>query len=220
MPHLDARLNAIAKLIRSTIHVDIGSDHARLLVSLLQDKRIERGIAIENKRQPFENYRHALANFNADVRLGEGLDVLKPLEAQSLSVSGMGAETIVEILGAFPDRVPRDVVLQPNRRPEIVRRWALRNGFHIVDEQIVFDDRIYTIMSFRASPNSNNLKNDPAYKNVAREAALLFGPLLLKRADANLARQLREEENYWKRLECIAPENRKRLSIIRKLREW
>jgi tRNA (adenine22-N1)-methyltransferase len=216
---VDARLNAIAKLIRSTIHVDIGSDDARLLVSLLQDKRIERGIAIENKQQPFENSRIALANLNADVRFGEGLDVLKPLEAQSLSVSGMGAETIVEILGAFPDRVPRDVVLQPNRRPEIVRRWALRNGFHIVDEQIVFDDRIYTIMSFRASPNSNNLKNDPAYKNVEREAALLFGPLLLKRADANLARQLREEENYWKRLERIAPENRQRLSIIRNLRE-
>jgi tRNA (adenine22-N1)-methyltransferase len=216
---VDARLNAIAKLIRATIHVDIGSDHARLLVSLLQDKRIERGIAIENKQQPFENSRIALANLNADVRFGEGLDVLKPLEAQSLSVSGMGAETIVEILGAFPDRVPRDVVLQPNRRPEIVRRWALRNGFHIVDEQIVFGDRIHTIMSFRASPNSNNLKNDPAYKNVEREAALLFGPLLLKRADANLARQLREEENYWKRLERIAPENRKRLSIIRNLRE-
>jgi tRNA (adenine22-N1)-methyltransferase len=217
---VDARLNTIAKLIRSTIHVDIGSDDARLLVSLLQDKRIERGIAIENKLQPFENSRNALANFNADVRLGEGLDALKPLEAQSLSVSGMGAETIVEILGAYPDRVPRYVVLQPNRRPEIVRRWALRNGFHIVDEQIVFDDRIYTVMSFRASPNSNNFKNDPAYRNVERAAALLFGPLLLKRADANLARQLREEENYWKRLEWIPPENRKRLSIIRKLREW
>ena len=216
MPYVDARLSAIANQIRSATHVDVGSDDARLLVSLLKGNRIEHGIAIENKRPPFENSRTALAGLQADVRLGDGLAALKPREAQSLSMSGMGAETIVSILEEFPDRVPRDVVLQPGRRPEIIRRWALRNDFHVVDEQLVFDDRLYTVMSFRASASSTF---DPAYQDVELEAALLFGPLLLKRSDRNLMRQLREEEKYWLALERVVPENRRRLSIVQKLLE-
>ena len=213
---MDARLGAIEQLIRSSVHVDIGSNDARLLVSLLHSKRIERGIAIENKQRPFENSQNALANLNADVRFGDGLSVLKSFEAQSLSISGMGAEKMVGILDAAPDRIPNDIVLQPNGRPELVRRWALRSRFKIVDEQIVYNDRIYTIMAFRAC---SDCKNDPAYAGVEREAALLFGPLLLGRHDVNLARQLREEENYWSKLSCLAPEKRKRLSIIKKLRK-
>lgn len=213
MPKLDVRLQTVASQIRSATHVDIGSDHGGLLVSLLQSGRIDRGIAIENKRQPYENSCRALARLAADVRFGEGLAVLEPEEAESLSICGMGAERIVKILQAFPTRIPSWVVLQPNRQPELIRQWALRNGFHLKDEQIARCHWPYVIMSFRRAGNSH----DPAYQHVDQEAALLFGPLILKRRDSKFQDQLREEQEYLSGFARLTPGRTERLRLIRKV---
>ena len=217
MPRLDLRLQAVARQIRSATHVDIGSDHAGLLVALLTDGRIDRGIAIENKQQPYDNSRRALANLAADVRFGDGLEVLQPDEADSLSLCGMGAESIVKILEAFPARVPQRIVLQPNRQPELIRRWALRNRFHLVDEQIARGHWPYVIMSFQQAGNRHDPHHDPAYANVDQQAAILFGPLILKRRDPKFADQLREEQNYLSRFARLEPRRIERLALIRKV---
>ena len=39
-----------------------------------------------------------------ELRLGNGLEVLRPGEAEDIVIAGMGAETICEILEAAPDR--------------------------------------------------------------------------------------------------------------------
>ncbi len=72
MPRLDERLKTVARQIRWPIHADIGSDHGHLLKALLSAGRIDCGIAIENKRQPFENSRRTLADLASEVRLAEG----------------------------------------------------------------------------------------------------------------------------------------------------
>ena len=204
MPKLDVRLIAVTKQIRSRIHMDIGSDHGGLLVSMLRSGRVDYGIAIENKRQPFDNSTRALVGLPAEVRFGDGLHVARPNEADSLSICGMGAESMLRILTAFPDRVPNHAVLQPNQRPEIIRRWALDNGFHLADEQITSGHRPYTILSFRRSQNPSLA--DPAYENVNRHAALLFGPHVLKRGDQTFDVRLLEEETYWSQFDRLKPE--------------
>lgn len=218
VPKLDARLIAVTKQIRSSTHVDIGSDHGGLLASLLQSGRIEYGIAIENKQQPYENSARALANLAADVRFGDGLAAFKTDEAESLSICGMGAESIEKILEAFPQRVPDRVVLQPNGKPEIIRRWAWKNHFHLCDEQITWGHPPYTILSFqRATERSGNSPNDPAYENVDHQAAILFGPLTLKRDDPRITDHLRDEENYWSQFSQLEPHRVQRLAVIRNL---
>jgi tRNA (adenine22-N1)-methyltransferase len=183
------------------------------LYALLKSGRIQRGIAIENKRQPFVNSSRRLAGENADMRFGDGLSVLNDDEAQSLSICGMGAKSIVEILGAFPDRVPPQVILQANREPERLRAWGLRSGFHLEAEKIAWGHWPYQVLSFRRATRPN----DRAYDDVDPDAALIFGPTLIKRRDPKLFQQLNQEWVYYRELDHLTPESEKRLKIVERL---
>lgn len=212
---LDDRLAAVAKQIQSTIHVDIGSDHGSLLVKLIHSEKIEYGIAIENKHRPYKNSVRALEGLNAEARLGDGLQVLESGEADSLSICGMGAESMRDILLQFPDRIPDCVVLQVFHKPEIIRGWALENRFHLLSDTTTQGKRRYTILSFcRASDPS---RVDPAYENVDRKLALLFGPFVLQREDRQFDLQLQKEEAWWRKFEQLSDESTERLKLIRRI---
>ena len=247
---LDDRLVAVAERIGTDVHVDIGSDHGKLLLWLLKHQRINRGIAIENNQRPFENSTEALRVFFAprpsdgvapgvaEVRFGDGLAALQPQEADSLSICGLGGRAIVRILSKYPDRVPDQLVVQPNNRPEDVRKWALANGFRLLDEVIVGDEREFIVLAFeRHRMNDKNQKSesrtadlafksnqesdcpDPAYQNVGFDAAILFGPLIIKRNEPALLKQLNEELEYWNQFSELAPPAAKRVKIVERLRD-
>lgn len=209
----DKRLRAAIKMIRSKVHADIGSDHGLMLYSMLKSGRIEHGIAIENKRQPFENSVSTLTGLNADVRLGDGLEALQPGEADSLSICGMGGPKIRQLLLRFPDRLPKQIVLQPNERPELLREWGLKHGFHLVDEQLVIRRNCrFTILNFHQADRHNP---DPAYADIDREVGLEFGPWFFKRRENQFVQLLLEEESYWNRFDRLEPERQHRLKLIR-----
>ena len=210
MPKLDERLKSVAKLIRSNVHADIGSDHGHLLAALLKAGRIERGIAIENKRQPFANSKATLSGLNAEVRFADGLAGLNDNEAESLSLCGMGAETIVRILCEFPSRVTRTVVVQPNTKPELVRGWALQNSFHLVGEKTTPGIRSFIVMRFDHCESAV----DPAYDNVDLGAAMLFGPLVLKARERSFIDRLQRERAYLQGLQRLSEDSKHRLATI------
>jgi len=212
---LDDRLIAVAKRIRSRAHVDVGSDHGGLLVHLLDNGRIEYGIAIENKKLPFENSVRALRDLAANVRLGDGLSALAAGEADSLSICGLGAESMRDILLAHPDRIPDRVMLQVFHKPEIIRQWGLDNGFHLLDEATTCGKRRYTILAYQRCENQGD--SDPAYEDVDRESALLFGPFVLKREDQQFDAQLQNEEAWWRNFNQLSAARAERLKLIRTL---
>lgn len=210
MPKLDVRLKTVAQQIRTTTHVDVGSDHGHLLWTLLKSGRIERGIAIENKREPFLKSQRRLANLACDVRLGDGLSALNLGEAESLSICGMGGLTMAQILGDHPDRIPDRLVLQPNRHSDSVRRWASENGFCLDDEKIVLGRWAYDVMTFRRS----SLCGDPAYEDIDIELGYTFGPLNLKRNDERFRSQLLDERTYLSGFSQRNAATCKRLELI------
>lgn len=217
MPHLDERLKKVAQQIRVTTHADIGSDHANLLVALLRSGRVEKGIAIENKQQPLFHSQHALLGLNAEARFADGLDGLLAGEADGLSICGMGAESIVSILERSPERIPDFVVLQPNRRPDLIRRWGFASGFHLVDEQVAFGHWPYVILTYRKAGQ----EADPAFPQVDHQADLLFGPWLLKRREPAFVELLREEQIYWQQFKQISEVSLERRDAIeRVLKRW
>ncbi|MCH1438149.1 MAG: class I SAM-dependent methyltransferase [Rubripirellula sp.] len=207
----------VAQQIRATTHADIGSDHANLLVALLRSGRVERGIAIENKQQPLFHSEHALLGLNAEARFADGLEGLLEGEADSLSICGMGAESIVSILERNPERIPDFVVLQPNRRPDLIRRWGFASGFHLVDEQVAFGHWPYVILSYRKS----GPEADPAFQQLDHQADLLFGPWLLQRREPAFVELLREEQSYWQQFKQISEISlARRDAIERVLKRW
>ena len=212
---LDARLSAVAAQIRSATHADIGSDHARLLVALLETGRINYAIAIENKRLPFDNSVRALSDRAAEVRFGDGLSELKIGEADSLSLCGLGAESIRDMLLAHPERIPKHVVIEVCQKPEVIRRWAFENGFHLVDDRTTLGPRSFTIMCFQRA--AVLLVNDPAYDDVDRDAAFAFGPFVLKREDRQFDIRLQNEEAWWRKFDRLSPEASDRLDLVRRI---
>ena len=213
MPKLDQRLIAVTRQIRSRVHADIGSDHGLLLASLLASGRIDFGIAIENKHQPWRNSKTTLAGLAAEVRLGDGLDVLQCGEADSLSICGMGAENMLSILERHPDRIPTKVVLQPNSRAELIREWAWEAGFWLVAEEIVRTTGKYAILAFERTATGVN-HADPAYDGIDLPCGFGFGPLLLKEGAAEIIADLVEEKNYWRQFSKLNPKRQKRLSLV------
>ncbi|MGB1926264.1 MAG: tRNA (adenine(22)-N(1))-methyltransferase [Rubripirellula sp.] len=212
MPHLDLRLKTVAKQIHAECHADVGSDHGNLLVALLKTGRIKTAIAVENKRQPFENSRRALLGLKGEARFADGLKGLAAGEADSLSICGMGGASIVSILQADPDRIPPKIVLQPNRGEELVRRWAISNDFHLVEEQIAWGHWPYAVLTYRSG-----LGKDPAYANDHREAALMFGPFNIRRCEPKFVEQLVEEHRYLRALKRLNNTTHRRLEMIEHL---
>ncbi|GAA0507823.1 tRNA (adenine(22)-N(1))-methyltransferase TrmK [Deinococcus depolymerans] len=191
LPALDARLEAVLRLIRADIHADIGSDHAHLPVALLRRGHIRRGVIVELNPGPLAHARRnvALAGLcgQLEVRHGNGLDPLAPGEVPSVSMTGMGALTMRGILerGAARQVRPDAVTVQPNDDPRSLRDWALGAGYHLRAERLASGHWTYPVLRFERAEGP-----DPAYEGLPRDAARRYGPLLLREGDALLRRQV------------------------------
>lgn len=194
MPRLDLRLQAVARAIRSDVHVDIGSDHGHLLLALLKAGRIRCGIAVENKRQPFLNSIVTLSNVNAEVRFGDGLDAIRPGEGDSISVCGMGGQTIAAILNRVPDRVPDKLILQPNSRSDLIRRWAYDSGYRLTNESFI-GRRRFEVLEFSIS--TDGAEPDPIYDGLDLDTAMWLGPHHVSRRQPAFLGWLEQQHVYY-----------------------
>ncbi len=160
---LRPRLFAAAELVQQAhTAADIGCDHGRLCAALLQSGAAKRVIAADISPASVEKTQ-ALARLTGltgsmDIRLGDGLLVLSPGEADALTLCGMGGTLIAQLLAAAP--VPlmgaRLAVFQPMRGVEDLRRYLFLNGFRIARDVIVPDaGRLYQV--FSAEPGEDKL---------------------------------------------------------------
>ena len=157
LPQLDARLSAAAGYVRpGHVAADIGCDHGKLTVDLLVSGRCPKVIAADLRPIPLskaqENCRKAGCEDRAELRLGNGLEVLQPGEATDIVIAGMGAETIIEILQAAPwvRSGAVQLVMVPANKPEILRRWLARRGFALRAETLCqAAGRWYAVMNAR-----------------------------------------------------------------------
>lgn len=193
--------------------MDVGSDHGHLLFSLLKSGRIRHGIAIENKSQPWANSHATLADVKAEVRLGDGLEPLEPGESDSLSICGMGGQSIVRILTRYPERVPHRLVLQPNQDAGMVRRWAFENGYRLIDEVWV-GPRGFDVLVIVRSSDTGKKTPDPVYEGLELGAAFLLGPRHLRRRDSAFIDRIRIEREYYSRLAGKTDQVRHRLDCL------
>ncbi len=152
---LDSRLSAVADLVREEKTVaDIGTDHAYLLAYLLQQGKIESGIAADLRKGPLENARKTLLDCGELDRvclvLSDGLDELKKGDCEDIVIAGMGGILIKEILERTPWVYDESIhiVAQPMTHAEVLRRFFLENGFKILKESSATDGkRYYCIIS-------------------------------------------------------------------------
>ena len=174
---LGERLRTVAELVGDFRRIaDIGSDHAYLPVWLVLHGKAVFVIAGEIQRGPLEAARRTISEMALEdcieVRLGDGLAVVRPGEIDAVVIAGMGGATIRGILersSRVVDNLSR-IVCQPMTGAAGLRRWLMDHGWLIDAEELVSEDgRLYEI--FAAKPGSVALSD---------ELLLEVGPLLWK----------------------------------------
>ncbi|MBD5149608.1 MAG: SAM-dependent methyltransferase [Oscillibacter sp.] len=151
------RLRAIAALVPEGCGclADIGTDHGYIPVSLLLEERVGRAVAADIGALPLDHARRTAAQYgvkdNLDFRLGDGLAVLEPGEADVIVVAGMGGDAVTEILAAAPwSRAGPLLLLQPMSKAEVLRAWLPLNGYEVSHEELVQDKGVlYPILTVR-----------------------------------------------------------------------
>ena len=152
---LGPRLRAIADLVPPDCRclADIGTDHGYIPVSLLLEGRVKRAVAADIGAMPLDHARRTASSCgvaeNLDFRLGDGLSVLSPGEADVIVIAGMGGDTIAGILAAAPwSRDGPLLLLQPMSRAYELRRWLPERGYAVRAETLVQDKGVlYPILS-------------------------------------------------------------------------
>ncbi len=194
---LSERMRAVAALVpQAECLADVGTDHAYLPISLVQQGRVRRAVAMDVNEGPLlrasAHIGEAGLGDRIGVRLSDGLTALKPGEADVVLIAGMGGPLTVRILkmgrgilenedGA--DNCVKYLVLQPQSEIGDVRSYISGQGWKICREDMVLEDgKFYPMME--AERGQEDLT----------ELQLAYGPRLLEEKDEVLYAFLRREE--------------------------
>ena len=183
---------------------DVGTDHALLPVAAVLRGIAERAVAADLREAPLRGARaHIEGSGVADRVLavkGDGLLALQHLDVQAVVIAGMSGDSMLRLLDAAPAEVSRlqQLVLQPNHNVQLVRAWALHNGWHLRDERMLEErGRFFVVCAFAPAGG-----RDPAYSvpGWADAALCSTGPWLLSRRDAVALRcfeRQRARVSHW-----------------------
>ena len=169
---LTDRLLKIANLVTEGKRVaDIGTDHGYIPVYLLNNNKVSYAILADVNKGPLENarkeVRHNKLEDKVDLRLGSGLEVLKPNEVDEVIIAGMGGMLISDLLEAKKDvaHTVDKLILQPMQAQGELRKYLYNNGYEILDEVLVKEDfRIYEIIVAKYIGENTEVNNDIEYE--------------------------------------------------------
>ena len=160
------RLKKIIDYVNTGIAADIGTDHAYVPIELIRSGRAARVIASDVRKGPLDIAKGNVAQSGLldkiETRLGSGLSVLSPGEADTIIIAGMGGELIADIL-LKDDMTARqaELILQPMNSQYELRRWLIDNSYTILKEDLENEGkRIYNFLivkSGRMQPYSEDI---------------------------------------------------------------
>lgn len=151
---LTARLEKISSLVEPGKRIaDIGTDHAYIPSYLMSKGLIDKAILTDVNKGPLDNARSEIIALGFEdkcqLRLGSGLDVVKPGEVDQIIIAGMGGVLISEILEKGKDTAKsvEKLILQPMQGQDELRRYLDMAGYRVESEHLVKEDfRIYEII--------------------------------------------------------------------------
>ena len=150
------RLECIINHACGDVIADIGCDHAYVPIRLIQDERASRVIASDLNAGPLNIAKQNIEKYELsekiETRLGGGLSILSPGEADTIIIAGMGGEIIEKILRA-DDEIARKsrLILQPMNSQYELRKFLISNGYKIIAEDMALEGfKIYNILEVEA----------------------------------------------------------------------
>lgn len=195
---LSKRLITVADYVDiESIVADIGTDHAYIPIYLVKNKGIKKVIAMDVNLGPIEkakkNIEAEQLSSHIETRLSNGLEKIQPGEVDTILISGMGGQLIVDILEAGKRVLEQtqQLIVQPQTELFKVRYKLHQLEFKIVNEKMVYEEGKYYVV-IKAE------KGKEVYKN---ELYYIFGKCLIEDKDPVLKAYL--EENHTKKQEIL-----------------
>lgn len=198
---LSRRLTAIARMVPAgSVPADIGTDHAYLPIALVAADHCPRAIAGDVHRGPYqlamERVIKAGLQDRISVRLGDGLTILRPGEADGIIIAGMGGQTMIQILtaGAMVREACSYLILQPMTDIPLVREQLAAWGWFVLDEELLQEEgKFYQIIKY-----GRQEKHWP--QPFSSQITRVFGPALLARKHPLLLPYLEKLKNETRKV--------------------
>ncbi len=181
IPH---RLTEIANLVDGKKVADIGTDHGYLPIYLLDKGIIDYAVCSDVKEGPLKNAEKNIKKFGFENKtrlcLADGLCGIKPNEADTAVIAGMGGEMIANILEKGIPAGIDNFVLQPMRNIDVLRKKLHSIGLVITFEKLVKEKGKFYIIICASKGNpvlwpdeeymvSSFLKDDPLWEEYSKK---------------------------------------------------
>lgn len=142
-------------MLRGRVLADIGTDHAKLPISVVSSGRCDRAYACDIALGPLSFAKKNISDAGLEDRivtiLSDGFENLSDWSITDVVIAGMGGEMIRDILEKGGDKARKvNLILQPNTRAWELVDWLTRNGFEVIRQKAVADGKfIYPVINAR-----------------------------------------------------------------------
>ena len=151
---LDGRLKMCFDMVSGEgTACDVGTDHAYLATELIKSGKCKKVIASDVKSGPLLSAKATVEKYDVadsvELVRSDGLDEISLDGVSDIVIAGMGSETIISILEKKEELKKSEIrlILQPMKKPEILRKWLYDNNFAITCEKLAQDgDKFYVAM--------------------------------------------------------------------------
>ncbi|MFQ9980171.1 MAG: tRNA (adenine(22)-N(1))-methyltransferase [Finegoldia magna] len=148
------RLEEIIKLVDEySIVADIGTDHGIVPYELVKSAKAKKVIASDISEKSLDKLREKLDYLDEPEKIvlnvSDGLDNLNEYQVDTIIISGMGGNLIVDILNKNLDiaKSANCLILGANNSLALLRRFMHENSFEIIEEVDLFEnDKYYQII--------------------------------------------------------------------------
>lgn len=187
---LSKRMTLLASMVTEGNRLaDVGTDHGYIPIALVQEGKIPSAIAMDVNRGPLSRAEEHIRTYGLEAyietRLSDGLTELRPGEADTVLIAGMGGALTVRILenGTHCLDTVKELVLQPQSEIHLVREYLNTHRYRIVEEDMVLDEGKYYPM----------MKAVHGHAEAITEAELCYGSIQKQRSPQVLEHYLRSE---------------------------
>jgi len=217
---ISARMQALTAMVTpGNIVCDIGCDHGFVSIYLVQKGIANKVFAMDVRSGPLSHAQAHILEYGLEnrieTRLSDGLESLKPGEAECMICAGMGGPLMMKILREGSDKahLMSELILQPQSEIAQFRKFLRTSGYVIVKEDMVLEEgKYYPVI--KAVPGSEQKNNDLLKQQIYD----LYGAYLLEHKHPVLKQYLEYSRNITEELQ-VRLEEQKSEKALEKLPE-
>lgn len=184
------RLEEIINLVEdNSIVADIGTDHGIVPYELIKSNKAKKVIASDISEKSLDKLREKLDYLDEPEKIilnvSDGLDNLNEYQVDTIIISGMGGNLIVDILNKNIDvaKSANCLILGANNSLSVLRKFLHDNSFEIIEEVDLFEnDKYYQIIKIKVGKQL--FSNDYEYE---------FGKFLINNKSENLKQYIKQQ---------------------------